>query len=66
MGFIHHSGCIKADMGSQIAPDNPYPFPALFILVACNTFNHVVAINCHLMDSYFFEFVYLLRVGSVL
>ena len=41
-------------------------FPALLILVASNTCNHVVTIDCHLIGSHLFEFVCLLRTGSVL
>ena len=59
-------------MGSQVASDSPYPshmgkeFAALLILVAGNTCNHVLAIDSHLICSHFFEFVCLLRTGSVL
>ena len=38
----------------------------LFILVASNTCNHVVAIDCHLIGSQVFEFVRLFWAGSVL
>ena len=72
MGLILPSGCIKADMGSQVASDSPKlshrvsNFSALFILVASNTCNHVVTMDCHLIGSHLFEFVGLVWAGSVL
>ena len=38
----------------------------MFILEACNTCNHLVAIDYNLIGSRFIEFACLLRVGSVL
>ena len=61
MGLILPSGCMKADIGSQVASDNiaipqGWEFPALFILLAGNTCNHVVTIDCHLIGSHLSEF----------
>ena len=49
-----------------IAIQHGKEFATLFILVACNTCNHVVPIDCHLIGSHFFEFICLLSIGRVL
>ena len=41
-------------------------FPTLFLLVPSKTCTHVVVIDCNFMGSHVFEFVCLLRAGSVL